>query len=77
MGVFLSINSNCKTKEMTKLLKINLFAIIALLTSGTLLAQDKIYRKNPTDTIPCKIVEVGEELIKYSTDTYSQNLPFR
>ena len=61
---------------MTKLLKINLFAIIALLTSGTLLAQDKIYRKNPTDTIPCKIVEVGEELIKYSTDTYSQNLTF-
>ena len=75
-GCFFSINSNCKTKEMTKLLKINLFAIIALLTSGTLLAQDKIYRKNPTDTIPCKIVEVGEELIKYSTDTYSQNLTF-
>lgn len=75
-GRFFSINSNCKTKEMTKLLKINLFAIIALLTSGTLLAQDKIYRKNPTDTIPCKIVEVGEELIKYSTDTYSQNLTF-
>ena len=75
-GCFFSINSNCKTKEMTKLLKINLFAIIALLTSGTLFAQDKIYRKNPTDTIPCKIVEVGEELIKYSTDTYSQNLTF-
>lgn len=53
-----------------------IITMIALLYAGVVFSQDKIYRKNPTDTISCKIVEIGEELIKYSTDTYAQNLTF-
>lgn len=51
-------------------------ALLALAGSGALLAQDVIYRINPSDTIPCKIVEIGEELVKYKADTYSQDLTF-
>lgn len=51
-------------------------ALLALTGSGALLAQDVIYRINPSDTIPCKIIEIGEELVKYKADTYSQDLTF-
>lgn len=43
---------------------------------GIVCAQAKLYRINPADTIDCKIKEIGEDLIRYITPEYGEDLEF-
>lgn len=47
-----------------------------LLTVFIASAQDKLYRINPKKVIDCKVIEIGEELIRYTSSQYSAELTF-
>lgn len=42
------------------------FFALSIIFSINIFAQDVITRKNPPQTINCKIIEVGQDLVHYS-----------
>lgn len=49
---------------------------LLLMIVGSVYAQDRIIRKNTLDTISCKISEIGEDVVKYTSTEYAKDIKF-
>ena len=65
--------SIAKESKMKKWIQLFVFIFLC---HEIVCAQAKLYRVNPSDTIDCKIKEIGEELIRYTTPESGEDLEF-